>query len=296
VGAPASVPPCPFCEGHETDTPPEVYADRPVGSRPDVPGWRVRVFANLFPALDADAGPGGKKHGQPDLSRPAAGVHEVLVHSPDHTKTLTDLTPGGLTRVLTAVQARTSAHLAAGWGSVLTVVNQGRRAGASLQHPHAQIFATPEVPPLVASEVSASKTACAVCDLVARERRARTRLVAGDDRVAVICPFASHVPFEQLVVPIRHQPAFQEAPEAVLRSAAAMIQEALGRLAAAAGAPDYNLVLHTSPRSAVGHFHWHLHVYPRLTVWGGFELGAGTIINTLAPEDAAERLRGVVPS
>jgi UDPglucose--hexose-1-phosphate uridylyltransferase len=46
----ASVPParssnfCPFCVGNETKTPPEVYALRDQGTRPDTPGWRVRVF------------------------------------------------------------------------------------------------------------------------------------------------------------------------------------------------------------------------------------------------------------
>ena len=59
-GAP---PPCPFCPGNETMTPPEVDALRDDGV-PDAPGWRVRTVPNKFPAF-------------------AAG-HEVIVHSPSH--------------------------------------------------------------------------------------------------------------------------------------------------------------------------------------------------------------------
>ena len=78
----------PFAEGHEDQTPPEVYALRD-GSAPDSPGWRVRVVPNLYPALapgepDPVADPLGGRRGEPDLfaSRPARGAHELIVNSP----------------------------------------------------------------------------------------------------------------------------------------------------------------------------------------------------------------------
>jgi UDPglucose--hexose-1-phosphate uridylyltransferase len=45
---------CPFCEGAEGKTPPEVYATRPGGGDPDTPGWTTRVVPNLYPALGGD--------------------------------------------------------------------------------------------------------------------------------------------------------------------------------------------------------------------------------------------------
>ena len=42
---------CPFCEGQEDKTPPEIVAYRDRGSRPNGPGWRIRVVPNQFPAL-----------------------------------------------------------------------------------------------------------------------------------------------------------------------------------------------------------------------------------------------------
>src|SRR5262245_6605196 len=42
---------CPFCEGHEAETPHEIYADRREGTAANGPGWRVRVVPNKYPAL-----------------------------------------------------------------------------------------------------------------------------------------------------------------------------------------------------------------------------------------------------
>src|SRR5215470_6053564 len=46
--------PCPFCAGHEKDTPHEIIAYRSRGSRVDEPGWRVRVVPNKYPALQIE--------------------------------------------------------------------------------------------------------------------------------------------------------------------------------------------------------------------------------------------------
>src|SRR3989304_6734097 len=43
--------PCPFCEGAENETPPEILAVGRKASTPNGPGWQVRVVTNKFPAL-----------------------------------------------------------------------------------------------------------------------------------------------------------------------------------------------------------------------------------------------------
>jgi hypothetical protein len=90
VGAPRGPLGCPFCPGNEHMTPPEVWADRDPGTEPDRPGWHVRVVPNKFPAF---AGPPVQPHHNGGLyrSEPTAGVHEVVIHNPDHEATLADL-------------------------------------------------------------------------------------------------------------------------------------------------------------------------------------------------------------
>jgi UDPglucose--hexose-1-phosphate uridylyltransferase len=56
--------------------------------------------------------------------------------------------------------------------------------------------------------------------------------------------------------------------------------------------PPYNYGFHLSiNRDAKNYYHWHLEVYPRLSIWAGFEKNTGMYINTVKPETSAEELR-----
>jgi len=63
----------------------------------------------------------------------------------------------------------------------------------------------------------------------------------------------------------------------------------LRRLAAVAGDPAYNYILHTATDSES--YHWHWEILPRVTGIAGYELATGYYLNPLPPEVAAEQLR-----
>ncbi len=65
----------------------------------------------------------------------------------------------------------------------------------------------------------------------------------------------------------------------------------LHRLTEVAGDVAYNIVFHLAPHHEDIPFHWHVHVFPRLTSVAGFEQGTGVMINLVAPEDATQQLR-----
>ena len=126
---------CPFCEGHESMTPPETAAfGRPAGAPADSPGWIVRVVPNKYPAF-----PG----------------HEVVVHGPRHVTSLGDLPPAVMEAVMEAWRSRRSALLAGGAGYVRASVNEGAAAGASLDHSHSQLVPFPDPPPRIVQETGA---------------------------------------------------------------------------------------------------------------------------------------------
>ena len=102
---------------------------------------------------------------------------------------------------------------------------------------------------------------------------------------------ASAAPLEALLLPAAHRPRFEEGDAADDTAMATALRDLLRRFHRVAGdhAP-YNLVLHSAP-PGVDDFHWHLHLLPRLTTYGGFELGTGVIINVVDPDRAAEALR-----
>ena len=313
VGTPRGRLGCPFCPGNEHMTPPEVWADRDPGGAPDRPGWRVRVVPNKFPAFAGPpAGPrsNGGSGGLPqqpaaaaprsdrDLYRsvPTAGVHEVVVHNPDHEATLADLPVAAVARVVAAWRRRLAAHRDRPLGAVLVIVNQGRTAGASLEHPHSQVVATAERPDRVRAELDRlAGGACAACATVAAEREG-PRLVGRTGELLTLCPWASAAPFEALLLPAAHRPRFEEGDVDDDTAMAAALGDLLRRFRGVAGdSAPYNLVLHSAP-PGLGDFHWHLHLLPRLTTYGGFELGTGVVINVVDPDRAADALRSTTGS
>lgn len=283
---------CPFCEGREDRTPPEVYAVRPGGGEPDTPGWTSRVVPNLYPALADDPAPSAERVVE-DLfaSREASGAHEVIVHAPEHVTAMAELSEERFAGAVATWRERMRAHADASY--VQLIVNEGGGAGASLEHSHAQLYALPFVPAAVARERERfgayreqTGGGSLLSDILVEEVRRRERLVAIDDEAALICPWASRSPFELRVVPRREAASFEEDG-----AGTAMIRTALRLLAARFGRPpELNLWVRTAPRGAE-RFHWHVDVAPRLTVKAGFELGTGVDINVYPPERAAADLR-----
>jgi UDPglucose--hexose-1-phosphate uridylyltransferase len=306
---------CPFCEGHEDRTPPEVWARRPGGGEPDTPGWTARSVPNLYPALagpaeeessslvthdsgraPADPLAASRRIGEAELfaTRPAVGAHEVIVNAPAHVTAMAELDDEALAGAVDAWRERMRAHRGA--HCVQLIVNEGGSAGASLEHTHAQLYALPFVPPAVAREreragAYAERTAGGglLMDVLVEEVRRGERLVAIDDEAAVIAPWASRSPFELRIVPRRAAPRFEDD-----EGGAEMLATALRALSSRFdGPPDMNLWVRTAPPDAE-HFLWHIDIAPRLTVRAGFELGTGVDINVYPPERAAADLREVM--
>jgi UDPglucose--hexose-1-phosphate uridylyltransferase len=292
----------PFLEGHEERTPPEVHALRPGGGAPDTPGWLVRVVPNLYPALgDADTesaappDPLAEGRGHPELfsARPAVGAHEVIVNTPQALGSLAELDLEQLETAMGVWRERMRLH-----GSdaeyVHVIVNEGREAGASLPHTHAQLYALRFVPASIARErerftawYERTQGRNLVEDLLQEEVRLRERVVAVDEEAVALSPYAARVPFQMQIVPRRPRARFED--EGPL--AAAMLLNVLRRLEAALGAlPPFNLWVRTAPRGT-DNFCWRIDLLPRLAQLAGLELGAGLNLNIVAPEVAAQRLR-----
>src|SRR5690348_2192834 len=125
---PAAVATCPFCAGNEHETPPEVMRVGP--GAPETPGWNVRVVPNKFPLV----GDG------------VAGAHEIVILSPAHDKSVGELTEPALGDAFLALRDRAAFHLDRGLAYAQAFVNHGKAAGASIEHPHAQLVALDFVP------------------------------------------------------------------------------------------------------------------------------------------------------
>ncbi|MDW5593320.1 DUF4921 family protein [Conexibacter stalactiti] len=285
----------PFAEGHEQQTPPELYALRPGVEQPapDTPGWSVRVVPNRYPALAAEA-PEPALEANRDLftAAPARGAHEVIVNAPQSVTALADLPVEQVVTAMEVWRERMRAHAGAACRHLL--VNERREAGASLPHTHAQLYALDFVPAAIARErerfgAYAVRTMGGnlLADLLQEEVRRRERIVAIDDEAVAIAPYGSRLPYQLMIVPRQARDRFEDDGPI----AAALLHDVLGRLGRQLGAnPPLNLWVRTAP-SGADHFCWRIDVLPRLTHLAGLELGTGVNLNIVAPERAAAELR-----
>ncbi len=284
--------PCPFCPGNEEETPPALETYGPGGD------WRVRVVPNRYPAFDGTGSMVVSHLGPVFTQAPGGGLHEVLVLSPDHRLSWADLGDEQVELVMRAVHDRVAAHAAVpSLRYSQAIVNWGREAGASIEHPHGQLLGIPFVPREISDELTSFarfEGSCIVCTVAGAEEDAGLRVVRADDEVLIVCPFWSGTPYEMLVIPRAHGAHLHQTEPAELATVGRAVREALQRLRHHVGEVPYNVVIHSAPYRATGSFHWHVHVLPKLTTRAGFELGTGVWINVVAPEQAAEDLRAEV--
>jgi UDPglucose--hexose-1-phosphate uridylyltransferase len=255
--------PCDFCGGQEHSTPPETFSIRHDSSAPDEPGWTVRVVPNLYPATP---------------------FHEVIVHTPYHHVRFEQHDIHEREDIMRAYRERMSAAPTA---AVISAWNRGRAAGASRSHPHGQLFGLEAVPPTLARESDAfAEGDCILCDMTSVDEL----LIADVGGFRVTAHPVPYVADELLIVP-PHAPRFGDMDDEGIPATTEAFTSAMRRTMAYFGdSLSFNLFIHTAPRG-VERFHWHAHLMPRTSVWGGLEMGAELPIVASDPQDTARRLR-----
>jgi UDPglucose--hexose-1-phosphate uridylyltransferase len=304
---------CPFCQGKENVTPPEVYALRPDGSPPNGPGWELRVIPSRFRALAMEGELTHEAEGIFEKMN-GLGVHEVVIETPQHDLGMADYPLERLREIIQALLRRLiDLKKDPRLRYIMIAKNHGGTAGASLAHSHTQLIAAPVIPPIVSTELASAREyyrengRCLFCDLIEQELMAEERIVSQNDDLVTLVPFASQAPFELLIAPRKHQHAFAAITESETASLAWSLKDALTRLKLVLDDPAYNLAFHIAPHNNAESppegwatlktdFHWHLEVIPRLVQVHGFERGMGFYVNFTPPEQAAAYLREAGPS
>jgi UDPglucose--hexose-1-phosphate uridylyltransferase len=190
---------------------------------------------------------------------PAFDRQEVVVHSNRHVRSLAELDEEELELVAEAWRRRAADEP----GNVLPLVNEGREAGASRPHSHSQLVWLP--------------------DTRAAQARPRGEPFLEQDGLVAVCPWASRLPYETVIMPAEPEP--RGLSSARLGPALRLLAGLVRRLHVLEGPVPFNAWLEH------GRDDWRLVLLPRLTILAGLELGAGIYVNTVPPEDAADRLR-----
>jgi UDPglucose--hexose-1-phosphate uridylyltransferase len=294
---------CPFCWNHEDNTPPEIFAIRPDKSSANKPGWTLRVIPNKFPALRIEGQLNRQGEGIYD-NMSGIGAHEVVIETSDHTKSLADLEISGISNVLKIFRERIlDLKKDMRLKYVMIFKNHGKSAGASLNHTHSQLIATPIIPKTVIEEMEGAKKyfeykdRCIFCDIIRQETHDQVRVVYEEECFIALAPYAPRFPFETWILPKDHSSHYESITDQMLEHLAITFKEVLGRINIALQNPPYNFVVHTLPvqDDPDKSYHWHIEFMPKLTRVAGFEWGTGFHINPTSPEDSAEYLKNITP-
>ncbi|NWJ47668.1 MAG: galactose-1-phosphate uridylyltransferase [Chloroflexi bacterium] len=264
----------------------------------DGDSWLTRVVQNKYPALSPDQKPTRSLSGI-YLELPGYGHHEVVIESPEH-----NLNPAmmSLERVNAIVETYRQRYLELMKirDNLFIIIfrNHGKTAGASMQHPHSQIIATPIVPRHYRWREDEAQRyfdewgRCAYCDTMEFEVEDRKRVVGENEHFLAFVPFAAEVPFEIWIMPKEHRSDFGTISPKEVTAFAALLHEVLAKLYTKLNNPNYNYAIMSAARYKSGEpqLHWYCQISPRLTIPAGFEMGSGISINPSLPEADANFL------
>lgn len=285
---------CPFCKGTKEEQELKVVYDNKNENK-------VRIVSNKFSALSEDVVPKREIDGL-FIKAGGYGFSDVVIESPLHDKKLAFLSDTHFFEIIKAYKIRANQLSSVKNINLINIFkNYGRRAGASLYHPHSQIIGSMIVPPHIEYQVEYARKSfntygnCIYCDMIIEEIKKKIRIVEENDSFVAICPFASKSPYELRILPKKHSSVFGNIAENEMKDFSLIIKNILQRIYILLDNPDYNFIIRSimTYDGEVPFYHWYMVIIPRLTRTAGFEMGTGIYINITEPEKCAENLKSV---
>jgi UDPglucose--hexose-1-phosphate uridylyltransferase len=268
--------------------------------------YEVAVFENRFPSLSIDCGPPPQIEGAETAS--ALGSCEVVVFAQAASCSLGELPLDRICLVLEVWADRTRRLQEAGLSYVMPFENRGVEMGATLQHPHSQIYGYGFLPQRQARAIKVLQEHYSgtgrnlIADLAAAERERNIRVIAARGGAVAFAPPFAQFPYETWVVPARPVPDLAGLGDAEREDMAFALSQSLRRLDRLWDRPmPYLMTVNQAPTDGLAHPEWtvHIQIQPirrapdKLKFLAGTELGAGVFANDVTPEAAAAALREV---
>ena len=293
--------------------------DPPSATLPDDRDWLVRVLPNKYPAFDHTliVDRGGVDSGAPNGSaRPielTTHLQEVVVLSPRHVASLSGLGDEELFTSFQAFQHRVAFHSQRSEiNHVCLFMNCRPLAGASIEHSHFQLIASPvctdQVTDRFARMHQMTDGRSAWQTLLNWEREQQTRIIQDSDLFQVFCPYASCFSNQIRIAPkpgTDSDQAFHHLDSATVHELATLCRFWVDGMERCLDDPAYNLIFHLPPTSALkatadGNPEvaptWFVDLVPRFPQAAGFELATDCWVNPVSPESAADQYRRFMPA
>lgn len=201
------------------------------------------------------------------------GKCKVICFSPDHSKTLPELSTEEIIGIIKMWQHEFEKLSKLDYVQYIQIFeNKGEVMGCSNPHPHCQIWASSSIPIEVKKEIQQMQSyfiknqKSLLSDYLKIELSRSERVILENDHFVVLVPFWAVWPFETIVISKRHVQNMLQFDDSELSSLAHIIRGLTIK---------YDNLFQTSfPYSAGIHqvinaddepgFHWHMHFYPPL--------------------------------
>ncbi len=298
---------CPFCPGHEDETPSEIAAYRSDGQPPNSSEWLVRVIPERAPLLQIEG----------DIQREGLGIFdrvsgrgasEIVIETTDHGARWDSLAIKDVERVLWMCRERMVDLYRDPQIRAVLVLRRERTPHARITHPFTRIIGAPIIfddlrhELATAREYFAYKQRCLYCDIVRQESRDGVRVVMLTPYFLVYTPYASRRPYETWLLPTTHRHRFEGISPPEMADLARALQDTFRRLHTVQPGLPLDLTLHTAPNEGMrlrddewgslpDDYHWHIEVSPNGQVQDGL---GGFALNPVPPEVAVKRLREAI--
>lgn len=298
---------CPFCEGNEGITPPEIFAIRSGLSTENTAGWQTRVVPNLYKAVQIET---------PDTHHlgifeywEGFGAHEIIIDTPSHYTSMVEWSLADTVAWLKTLRQRVGDLRRDNRIAYISLFkNEGFQAGSTQSHSHTQLIGLPIIPRVQEERYRRTlqhfltAQQALMESVLTHEADASVRIVAREGDFTAFCPYASGYPFEVMITSSKAIGQIDTLQDGAINDLSILLMVILQKLKRQLGCLHFNLWIDTPPLYPVmwdgrvievdSAYRFAIRIMPRVFRSGGFESGTGMMINPVLPELAAKLLRG----
>ncbi|MBY9000281.1 MAG: galactose-1-phosphate uridylyltransferase [Candidatus Heimdallarchaeota archaeon] len=285
---------CPICVGSE-----------------EVPSFTQPLqIDNKYPTLSLEGEIKRYKLGEFYEKMNGYGKCQLVVYTDDHQSKFISLTPENIMSIFEVwMNATKESGKNESLRYILPFENYGSDVGATLIHPHGQIYTFPFLPNDVQREFDTIQNyreknrECMVCNYLSAELDKSVRIIFHDDSVVALIPFHAKYAYDVFIYPKRHYNYLHQGTRSEFNSFIDLLPKVINALNSVLKKEvSYSLSLHQAPlntsNSSFYHLYFKLHTPQRnpssLKFLGAVETSTETFINGILPENAAAKLRKII--
>lgn len=267
-------------------------------------------FENRYPALKREPQRVIKPDSYVFKKREAKGICEVVVYTKEHNLSLPQMPILQIEKLIEMWVDRTKELQKYEFIKYIYIFeNRGQEVGATLSHPHGQIYAFPFIPKRINAKIRGMEkwfyeyNECPICKVIEEELKDKKRIVYENKHFIGLVPFYARFPYEVHIYPKRHVDMIaylsnkEKKDLADILKIITMKYDKLFEIEF-----PYMMMLFQAPvngEDLYDIFHFHIEFDPpkrtkdKIKWMASVETGTWTFINPLPPEEAAKQLRDI---